>query len=429
MARGGRPANGSIRARRLADGRTAFQARFTVHGRPETVTLGHSPEWNRPRAEEELQNILADVRRGVWTPHTPTTAPEAPTIGELADEFEDDAKARGLREKSVAAIAHDLSHLSSLYDRRVTDLTDRDVKDLIVRKTKEREILTAGRQALGDGKTLDELTGSQRAAITQYGRTARGLSPNSIRRVLGTLGALIELARQEHDVALTKNVALNKRNWPIADTPDRAHAEIDQIEALLTAARQLDEEAPSHRKIGRPLLIGLLFLAGLRISELGALDRADVDLAGHRISIGTTQRTKTTKSYRDVNIIPKLEPLRRTRLDQIRASNGEALLFTSAGQRWNADNVRSSFATIVTRANEILSARDAAPLPANLTSHAGRRSFATALALNGESPDYIISQLGHSSAAFTFEVYRQATSRRGRRDSRLRTWFGPPGGK
>lgn len=47
----------------------SYQLRFTAYGRREPVTLRSWKGWTRERAEIELANILADVRRGTWRPN------------------------------------------------------------------------------------------------------------------------------------------------------------------------------------------------------------------------------------------------------------------------------------------------------------------------------------------------------------------------
>ena len=46
-----------------------YGLRFRAYGRREYVRLGTAVEgWTRAKAQTELQNILADVRRGIWQP-------------------------------------------------------------------------------------------------------------------------------------------------------------------------------------------------------------------------------------------------------------------------------------------------------------------------------------------------------------------------
>lgn len=53
-----------------AAGRT-FALRFRAYGKRRYLTLGTAAEgWTRAAAEQELANVLADVRRGIWKPET-----------------------------------------------------------------------------------------------------------------------------------------------------------------------------------------------------------------------------------------------------------------------------------------------------------------------------------------------------------------------
>jgi hypothetical protein len=71
-----RPATGSIAAETLGDGTLAFRLRFRVRGKRETVYLhearacdcGCGGGWNERTAAVELENVLARVKAGVWTP-------------------------------------------------------------------------------------------------------------------------------------------------------------------------------------------------------------------------------------------------------------------------------------------------------------------------------------------------------------------------
>src|SRR4051794_2615020 len=63
-----RRSTGGVLARRRGRA-THFAIRFRALGKRQYVTLGSSEDgWTRQRAEEELQNALADARRGIWTP-------------------------------------------------------------------------------------------------------------------------------------------------------------------------------------------------------------------------------------------------------------------------------------------------------------------------------------------------------------------------
>jgi integrase len=70
-------------------GRT-FAVRFRAYGKRRYVTLGTAAKgWTSRKAEEELENVLADVRRGIWKPPEPAVdepAPE-PTFHEFGSEW------------------------------------------------------------------------------------------------------------------------------------------------------------------------------------------------------------------------------------------------------------------------------------------------------------------------------------------------------
>jgi hypothetical protein len=67
-----RPATGQVvvddRRRSPTYGPT-YGLRFRAYGRREYVALGTAAEgWTKAKAQTELQNVLADVRRGIWRP-------------------------------------------------------------------------------------------------------------------------------------------------------------------------------------------------------------------------------------------------------------------------------------------------------------------------------------------------------------------------
>ena len=59
---------GEVKVREWKSGR-GYALRFWAYGERQYLTLGFERDgWDRARAEEELQNVLADVRRGIWVP-------------------------------------------------------------------------------------------------------------------------------------------------------------------------------------------------------------------------------------------------------------------------------------------------------------------------------------------------------------------------
>jgi integrase len=70
-----RPSTGQVLERRGKDG-TTFALRFRAYGERRYLTLDRAKVKTREKAKEELDNLLADVRRGIWRPHE--AAPVAP---------------------------------------------------------------------------------------------------------------------------------------------------------------------------------------------------------------------------------------------------------------------------------------------------------------------------------------------------------------
>jgi hypothetical protein len=83
-----RPATGQVLERRGKRGRT-YAIRFRAYGRRHYVTLDPQEVTTHSQAEQELQNVLADVRRGIWQPPSaePVEEPQAePTFHLFASE-------------------------------------------------------------------------------------------------------------------------------------------------------------------------------------------------------------------------------------------------------------------------------------------------------------------------------------------------------
>jgi hypothetical protein len=70
-----RPAPGQVVERRGTQGRT-FAIRFRAYGKRQYVTLGQQADgWTRTKAEQELADTLALVRKNIWRPPRPSRSP------------------------------------------------------------------------------------------------------------------------------------------------------------------------------------------------------------------------------------------------------------------------------------------------------------------------------------------------------------------
>jgi integrase-like protein len=129
---------------------TTYALRFRAYGERHYMTLGSREEgWTRKRAETELQNILADVRRGSWKPPKvePVATPRPdPTFHEFASEWlasrRDELAARTVEDYTLALTHHLLPFFA---EYRLAAITAREVDRYKASKLRAREQLLVQR--------------------------------------------------------------------------------------------------------------------------------------------------------------------------------------------------------------------------------------------------------------------------------------------
>jgi integrase len=369
-----------------------YGLRFRAYGRREYVALGTAAEgWTRAKAQTELQNTLADVRRGIWRPAVVEVVEpprEVPAFHMFASEwFERQTIEGGRRGTGLSAAGRDdlrwrlSSHLLPAFaSRRLDQITVEDVDRYRLAKVREGN----------------------------FGAT-------SINKTLTTLAAILETA-VEYEL-IDRNPARGRRRRLPAVAPRRSWLDrADHIAALLDGAGRLDDTARVHHGQRRALLATLTF-AGLRLGEAQALRWRDVDLARGTI---TVRAAKTDAGVRVVNILPVLSDALgeyRARIDPA----SDALVFcTTTGQRLGATNVRRRVLDkAVKHANTQLAVDGSEPLPEGLTPHSLRRTFASLLFAIGETPPYVMAQMGHSTPNLTLAIYARQMDRRDGEPERL----------
>lgn len=374
-----RPATGEVLER---DGKrgTAYVLRFRAYGKRQWITLGNTGDgWTRQRAETELQNVLADVRRGRWQPPAPEPSalpPRDPTFHEFASQWFE-AQRGALRPNTILDYEWQLTHhLLPFFSRhRLSQISVAEVD-------------------------------RYRHAKVRVGT----LSATSINKTITRLGQILEVA-VEYEM-LDRNPAKGKNRRVKASAKRRPWLDREeQIGALLKAAGELDREARRDRRgvARRPLLATLTF-AGLRVGELCALRWRDVDLAGGRIKVG---ESKTDAGVRHVKLLPVLrDELATHKASSRRIASSDPVFPTLTGRPRDKDNVRNRvLAPAVKRADELLDAAGSVPLPEGLTPHGLRHTFASLLVALGEDPRYVMGQLGHTDPAFTLRLYSHAMRR------------------
>ncbi|MDX6699470.1 MAG: integrase [Solirubrobacteraceae bacterium] len=392
----GRRPTGQVIEKQTREGRV-FALRFRAYGQRHYLTLGGADEgWTRQKAEVELTNVLADVRRGIWRPPEPEPAPEPPrdpTFHEFASEWFD-AKRRELRPSTVAAYEWEITHLllPFFHRHRLSQITVEQVDRYRQSMVRERE-------------------------------QGRRLSNETINKSLTRLAQILEVA-VEYDL-IARNPAAGKRRRLKVERPQRSYLDrSDQIASLLDAAGELDAEARSdYANLGRRATVATLLFAGLRIGELCALRWRDVDLAAGRLTVG---QAKTDAGVREIDLLPGLRDELADHKARAQAAHPDGYVFaTAAGGQQNPSNIRTRIlAKAIERANERRAEQELTPLPDHLTPHSLRRTFASLLFALGRSAPEVMDQLGHTDPKLTLRIYARAMRRDPGENERLQALAG-----
>jgi integrase len=373
----GRRATGQVVEVDGSSGRS-FALRFRAYGKRRYVTLGSAAEgWTRAKAAEELANVLADVRRGIWKPEKRRDRQEPspePTFHEFASEWLESRRhefAARTAEDYELALSH---HLLPIFkDHRLSEITAQEVDRYKAAKVRERE----------------------------EGLVERPLSNRTINKSLTRLGQILDAAVRyeliEHNPVKTKVEKLKEAE------PKRARLTGEQVQLLLSVAGQ-------HRA----LLATAIMAGGLRVSELTHLRWRDLDL---RQGVLNVAASKTAAGVRQVVLDSELVQLLREHKLAAEWSRPDDFVF--AGRIREKPRERNSVRTrilyrAIEKANALLAAEDRPPLPDGITFHALRRTYAALRAELGEHPAITAAQMGHRDPRMTLRVYTDVTGMRPR---------------
>jgi integrase len=384
----GRPASGSIRERLGADGNVTFTARFTAYGKRQTARLGTTLEgWTRSKAEQELAYILADVRRGTWTPGEDLPAaepinPEVPTFHVFASEW-------FAAEKGQWKPATQRAYLAELRDHLLPFFGDYRLDEIDV------------------------------ALVDRYRETkvAEGrIGARYINKTITKLQAILDVA-DERELIDRNPCRINPkrrriRNVPKARTPylDRA----EQIDALIRAAGQLDAEARDDRRaLNRRALLSVLTYGGLRIAEALDLRWRDVDLPNGRLAV---PGTKTDAADREFRMLPVLAAELRAARATATRTDPDALVFaTATGKPQDRTHTLSRvLKPAIKRANEELAAKGYKLIPLgegrgkSLTQHGLRHTHISLRGALGDPFPNIAEDVGQDDLETTLRIYTHA---------------------
>jgi integrase len=465
-----RTAQGTFELRTLADGSAAFHLRFRAQGRRRLVVLharrgctcGCGGGWDEAAARNELGNILARVRVGIWKPPAPppalATSTDVPTFHEYASRWLQ-AKVDGvIGDKPIApSTAADYRwrlrvHLLPFFAAYRLDEIDRRLclafKAYKLRESRELQA------ALADGADIRD----------HRGRRAVPLAPASLRKLIDGLAAILDDAVEDQHIA--HNPARGKRMRVRVPKPTRSFLEMDELAALLDAAAAQEVPLPTTvsgaevgpttamvgallRKglrpthvaqqlglakstvswhvtrlnaqvgrgyIGRRVVCEILARSGVRASELCNMRIGHVrvhDRDGARFRIPDS---KTETGIREVQMSPDLVEAVIEHVDWLRRIGRPV-----GPEDWLVPNLRGNrldrqrVGSIVTDAAQYATVRRGAlglpPLPAT-TPHSLRRTYiSVALLANNFDVKWVMSQVGHADSKMTLDVYAQLEQR------------------
>lgn len=402
----GRKADGQVLERNWKAGR-GYALRFHAYGERHYLTLGTEHDgWTRRRAEEELQAVLADARRGTWMPpdrnHRPGPATEQrepagePTFHRFASEWLasriGEVTERTYDYNEWALCQHLLPYFAN---HRLSDITIEAVDAYRRHKITQSE---QRRAAIERGEPL----------LNAGGQPLRPLGPATINKSIDVLQAVLSLAVEYGHLDANPAAGRRRRLKPPARRP--VHLDTaEQIIGLLDAAAEMDR-TPRWRTNDRRAIITTLIFAGPRAHELCELLWRDIDLANSRIHIG---RSKTQAGLREIRLLPILRDELAAHKARAYRSGPDDLVFpTGTGGLRDKDNLRNRIlAAAVTRADQLLQQRGQTPLPRGLTPHKLRHTFASILVACGEDPASVMAQLGHTDPKFTLRVYTHVMRR------------------
>jgi integrase len=378
--------------------RRSWGIRFHAFGKRRFVTLGRPEDgWTRQRAEGELENVLADVRRGIWHPPAamdpkPAEPKPEPTFHEFATDWLE-AREPELRERTCVDYrwrlsAHLLPHFAPM---PLSAITIEEVDRYRQAKVREARALSEARE--------------QEAAKPQSERRRlpRPLSNGSINKTIRLLAAILEQAVEYG--YLERNSAAGRKRLLRERQSARSYLQPDQVAALLAAAGKLDAEARDGDTGRRRPLLAVLSLAGLRISEALELRWRDISLGGRKLRVAAS---KTDTGVREVDLTPTLQEVLSEYRTRTRHSGPGELVFPTAGGRVDSpSNVRTRFLTpAVKLANAGLEAGGAEPI-GTVTPHSLRRTFISLLLATGADVPYVMAQAGHRDPKTTLGIYAQ----------------------
>ena len=264
---------------------------------------------------------------------------------------------------------------------------------------------------------INQLRRQGSTAGTSSKSGVQALADATIQRVFRVLRQALDGAVR--DGLLARNPALSVA-LPLAERPEARVLELQQIVAILHAAKEMDERRQTHGgyRTHHHAIFALIAATGLRKGEALALQWADVDFQRGTLSVrGSLSRVQgrwlitapKTRSSRRVlvpsaGVLDLLAQHRRAQADERRhaasARTEDGFVFTTAtGAPLDPRSVLRAFTTAAEQAGI-----------SGVSIHTLRHSAATAMLDAGVHLKAVSELLGHAGTQITADVYAHLTT-------------------
>jgi integrase len=363
----------SFGARRQKGAAIAYVLKFrTAEGRQRWHTIGrHGAPWTPDTAREEAKRLLGEVVTGGDPAATKSAKRNAATVADLCEQYFADAEAgRLLTRRQTSKKASTLATDKGRIDRHIIPLLGRLSVAAVT-----REDVDAFMHAVADGKTAGKKKTAKKHGLAHV-RGGKGTAS----RTVGLLGAIFAYAvrrrmRPDNPVHGTVRFADGKRERRLSD---------GEYQALGDALRKGEGASvwPAALAATR-----FLALTGWRSGEALGLRWAEIDLARRTATLADT---KTGKSIR---------PLSRAACDVLRGLSRTADLAFPASR---GDGRMTGFPKLWARIAKL------GALPADVTPHVLRHSFASLASDLGFSEPTIAALVGHKGRTITSRYVHSA---------------------